>query len=114
MQMSQNFPPKHSADLASEVQAQVLQTPVPLPCVHVYSYGRVSWMLACFSEAGRGPLHCALAHCTENFGFFKKPATLWECVFVFIPGVGCGAASDSPQKVTMICLMLLQGCDSAS
>jgi hypothetical protein len=35
----------------------------------------------------------------------------YECVFVLIPGVGCGSASDCPQQLTMICLVLWQGCD---
>ena len=32
-------------------------------------------------------------------------------VFVLIPGVGYGAASDCSQQLTMICLMLQEGCD---
>jgi hypothetical protein len=31
---------------------------------------------------------------------------LWEYVFILIPGVGYGAASDCPQQLTMICLVL--------
>jgi hypothetical protein len=29
-----------------------------------------------------------------SFGFFKNPVRLYEYVFVLIPGVGYGAASD--------------------
>jgi hypothetical protein len=39
---------------------------------------------------------------------------LCEYVSVLIPGVGYGAASDPPQQLTMICLMLWQVHDSAS
>lgn len=45
--------------------------------------------------------------CSENFGFFEKHRNIiWECDFVLIPGVGREAASDCPQQVTVICLML--------
>jgi hypothetical protein len=73
----------------------------------------VLWMIAS-QRLAAGHLHCALAHCTENGGFLKKPVKFWECVFVVIPGVGYGASSDYPQKVTRICLMLWQECNSAS
>lgn len=33
---------------------------------------------------------------------------LWKCIFVLIPGVGCGAASDCPQQLTMVCLVFHQ------
>jgi hypothetical protein len=34
-----------------------------------------------------------------------------DYVFVLIPEVGYGAVSDHPQQLTMICLVLWQGCD---
>ena len=36
----------------------------------------------------------------------KNPEISWEYVFLLIPGVGYGAASDCPQQETMICLVL--------
>jgi hypothetical protein len=41
---------------------------------------------------------------------FKSTEMLWECVFVLIPGVGHGAASDCLQQLSVICLVLQQGC----
>jgi hypothetical protein len=49
----------------------------------------------------------------RNFGFLKNPIMLCEYVFVLIPDVGYGAASDCPHHLTVICLLLWQGCDSA-
>jgi hypothetical protein len=53
------------------------------------------------------------SNCRESFGFLKKKRTimLCECFFVLIPGMGYGAASDCPQLLTMICLMLQEGRD---
>ena len=34
--------------------------------------------------------------CSKHLGFFKNIEMLWEYVFVLIPGVGYGAASDCP------------------
>jgi hypothetical protein len=44
--------------------------------------------------------------CSENFVIFvfKNTGILWGCVFLLIPGVEYGAASDC--SLTMICLML--------
>lgn len=42
--------------------------------------------------------------CRENFRLFKNTETLH--VFVLIPDVGYEAASDFPQQLTVICLML--------
>ena len=44
--------------------------------------------------------------CSKHLGFFKNIEMVQEYVFVLIPGVGYGAASDCPQQLTMICLVL--------
>ena len=44
----------------------------------------------------------------------KSIEILYKYAFILIPGVGHGAASDCPQQLTMICLMLYQGHDFAS
>ena len=36
----------------------------------------------------------------------ENTETVWEYVFVVIPDMGHGAASDSPQQLIVICLML--------
>lgn len=43
----------------------------------------------------------------------EKPQLCYGNMFVLIPGVGYGAASDLPQQLTMIGLVLWQGCGSA-
>ena len=42
--------------------------------------------------------------CSDSFGFLKNPVTLCGYVFVLIPCVRYGAASDCPQLLTMIVL----------
>jgi hypothetical protein len=44
-------------------------------------------------------------NCSGNLGFFEKKI-VWEYVFILIPGVGYGAASDIPQQLTIICIVL--------
>ena len=41
--------------------------------------------------------------CSDNFGVYKY----YKNMFLFlIPGVRCGVASDCPQQLTIICLVL--------
>ena len=47
--------------------------------------------------------------CRENFGFIKKHRNVKGYVFILFPCVGYGGASEGPQQVTMICLVLLWG-----
>ena len=47
--------------------------------------------------------------CSENFGFFGKPVMLCEYVFVLIPGMRYGAASDCPQLLTITVLYSRRG-----
>lgn len=51
-----------------------------------------------------------ISNCSENL----KTETLWGYVFVLIPGVGYGAASDFLQQQAVIYLTLWHGCDFAS
>ena len=51
--------------------------------------------------------------CTESFGFYENPVMIQEFVFVSVPGVRYGIASDCSQHLTMICLVLCQGCEDS-
>ena len=44
----------------------------------------------------------------------KNTLMLCEYVFVFVPSVEYGAVSDYSQPITMVCLVLWQGCDFAN
>lgn len=79
---------------------------VGVPCYHV-SYPRLSTLARVSSGHVSG---VGTGMCSENFSFWgKKLVLVCEYVFALTPGVGCGAASDGPQLLTMICLVLCQG-----
>jgi hypothetical protein len=69
---------------------------------------QAGYMTCIWSEqvSGIADVPCIMSIVTVlAFGFLLKPQ-IWEHSFVLIPGVGHGAASDCPQQLTMICLMI--------
>lgn len=56
--------------------------------------------------------YSAVSGRSENFIFFKKHRnTIY--IFTLIPGVGCGAASDCLQHLTVVSLILYQSSDAS-